>query len=116
LLQLLETIWKDMLCMSQYYQCKKFGQLVYAVLPKIMFVLYKCTHTHKRFTALFDFVGDYPGEPAPISRKVKPIWITGARDSEWQWHQLARHNHVSIPPLSFLQAGCPSCHPTASKH
>jgi len=24
------------------------------------------------------------------------------------------HNHASIPPLSFLQAGCPSCHPTNS--
>ena len=49
--------------------------------------------------------------------------FTGARDSEWQWHQLGHmqictltqtHNHASIPPLSFLQAGCPSCHPTNS--
>ena len=24
------------------------------------------------------------------------------------------HNHASIPPLSFLEAGCPSCHPTNS--
>jgi len=24
------------------------------------------------------------------------------------------HNHASIPPLSFLQAGCPSCCPTNS--
>jgi len=23
-------------------------------------------------------------------------------------------NHASIPPLSFLYAGCPSCHPTNS--
>jgi len=23
-------------------------------------------------------------------------------------------NHASIPPLSFLQAGCPSCRPTNS--
>jgi len=23
-------------------------------------------------------------------------------------------NHASNPPLSFLQAGCPSCHPTNS--
>jgi len=46
-----------------------------------------------------------------------------ARDSEWQWHQLGRMqvctslqtaNHASTPPLSFLQAGCPSCHPTNS--
>jgi len=41
--------------------------------------------------------------------------FTGARDSEWQWHQLGRmqvctslqtDNHASTPPLSFLQAGC----------
>jgi len=50
--------------------------------------------------------------------------FTEARDSEWQWHQLGHMqfcisfqtvNHASIPPLkSFLQAGCPSCHPTNS--
>ena len=46
---------------------------------------------------------------------------TEARDSEWQWHQLGHmqvctslqtDNHASTPPLSFLQAGCPSCRPT----
>ena len=49
--------------------------------------------------------------------------FTEARDSEWQWHQLGHmqvctslqtDNHSSTPPLSFLQAGCPSCHPTNS--
>ena len=49
--------------------------------------------------------------------------FTEARDSEWQWHQLGHmqvctllqaDNHASTPPLSFLQAGCPSCHPTNS--
>jgi len=49
--------------------------------------------------------------------------FTEARDSEWQWHQLGRmqactslqtDNHASTPPLSFSQAGCPSCHPTNS--
>jgi len=44
--------------------------------------------------------------------------FTEARDSEWQWHQLGRmlqtSNHASTPPLSFLQAGCPSCRPTNS--
>ena len=49
--------------------------------------------------------------------------FTEARDSEWQWHQLGymqvctslqADNHASTPPLSFLQAGCPSCHPTNS--
>ena len=46
-----------------------------------------------------------------------------ARDSEWQWHQLGHmqvctslqtDNHACTPPLSFLQAGCPSCRPTNS--
>jgi len=44
--------------------------------------------------------------------------FTEARDSEWQWHQLGYmqvcNNHASTPPLSFLQAGCPSCRPTNS--
>ena len=49
--------------------------------------------------------------------------FTEARDSEWQWHQLGHmqvctslqtYNHASTPPLSFLQAGCPSCRPTNS--
>jgi len=46
-----------------------------------------------------------------------------ARDNEWQWHQLGymqvctllqTDNHASAPLLNFLQAGCPSCHPTDS--
>ena len=49
--------------------------------------------------------------------------FTEARDSKWQWHQLGHmqvctslqtDNHTSTPPLSFLQAGCPSCCPTNS--
>jgi len=49
--------------------------------------------------------------------------FTEARDSEWQWHQLGHmqvctslqtDEHTSTPPLSFLQAGCPSCRPTNS--
>jgi len=49
--------------------------------------------------------------------------FTEARDSEWQWHQLGHmqvcnslhtDSHASTPPLSFLQAGCPSCRPSNS--
>ena len=49
--------------------------------------------------------------------------FTEARDSEWQWYQLGHmqvctslqtDNNASTPPLSFLQAGCPSCRPTNS--
>jgi len=48
---------------------------------------------------------------------------TEANDKEWQWHQvghmqvctsLQTDNHDSTPPLTFLQARCPSCHPTNS--
>jgi len=69
-------------------------------------------------TALFQ---DYPGEPVPEGQTN--LDFTEARDSEWHWHQLGcvqvctsleTDNHASTPPLSFLQAGCPSCHPTNS--
>jgi len=49
--------------------------------------------------------------------------FTEARDSEWQRHQLGHmqvctslqtDNHASTPPLSFVQARCPSCRPTNS--
>jgi len=49
--------------------------------------------------------------------------FTGARDSEWQWHQLGymqvctslQTDNTPAPYHSvFLQAGCPSCCPTNS--
>jgi len=54
--------------------------------------------------------------------KIK-LDFTEARISEWQWHQLGHvqvctslqtDNNTSTPPLSFLQAECPSCCPTNS--
>ena len=64
------------------------------------------THTHTRLT---DFVQDYPGE---LYQKDKTnLDFTGARDSEWQWHQLGHmqvcislqtDNHASTPPLLFF--------------
>ena len=62
--------------------------------------------------------------------KVKPgRWKhSGARDSEWQYHQLSNtqictspqtDNHASIPPLSFFTVQMPflpAAQPTASKH
>ena len=66
---------------------------------KVVYTTHAHTHTHRNL----DF--------------------TGARDSEWQWHQLGHmqvctslqtDNHASTSPLSFLQAGCPSCRPTNS--
>ena len=74
------------------------------------------SHTHQ-------FNGPFSGTTR-VSRYQKGetnLDFTGARDSEWQWHQLGRmqvcillqtDNHASTPPLSFLPAGCPSCRPT----
>ena len=76
------------------------------------------THTHPFNGPFFQ---DYQ-----VSRYQKgktDLDFTEAGDSEWQWHPLGHmqvctslqtDNHASTPPLSFLQAGCPSCHPTNS--
>jgi len=90
-----------------------------AALPVCVYTSRTHTHTHTRLTALFSGT-------ARVSRyrkvKTNPDF-TEARDSEWQWHQLGHmqvctllktNNHASTPPLSILQAGCPSCRPTNS--
>jgi len=57
------------------------------------------------------------------SQREKERERAEARDSEWQWHQLDHmqvctslqaDNDANTPPLSFLQAECPSCRPTNS--
>jgi len=49
--------------------------------------------------------------------------FTEAKESDWQWHQLGHmqvctslqtDSHVRTTPISYLQAGCPSCRPTNS--
>jgi len=74
----------------------------------------KHTHTHTRP------YGPLSGT-TQVSRYKKGktnLDFTEAGDSEWQWHHLGHmqvcislqtDNHASTPPLSFLQAGCPSC-------
>ena len=71
------------------------------------------------------FNGPFSGT-TQVSRYQKSktnLHFTEARESEWQWHQLGHmqvctllqtDNHASMPPLSFLQAGSPSCCPTNS--
>ena len=78
-------------------------------------------HTHTRTRLMVRFSGT-----TRVSRYQKGktnVDFTETRDSEWQWHQLDHmqvctslqtDNHASSPPLSFLQAGCPSCSPTNS--
>jgi len=53
------------------------------------------------------------------TRKVNQSGFTGARvavasPGPYANLHLSPHNHGSISPLSFLQAGCPSCHPINS--
>ena len=83
---------------------------------RLVIGIFKHTHTHP-------FNGPFSGT-TQVSRYQKGktnLDFTEARDSEWQWHQLGRmqvctslqtDNHASTPPLSFLQARCPSCRPT----
>jgi len=80
----------------------------------------KHTHTHTH-----PFNGPFSGT-TQVGRYKKGktnLDFSEARDSEWQWHQLSHmqvctslqtDNHASTSPLSFLQAGCPSCHPNNS--
>jgi len=77
---------------------------------------YTLTHTHT-------FNGPL-SRITPVSQYQKGktnLYFTEARDSEWQCYQLGHmqvctslqtDNYASTPPLSFLQAGCPSCRPT----
>jgi len=97
-------------------------------MPKSIFVRFFTTvpicSFHKVLLLLLHTFNDpFLGQPRWTSTcKVKPIWILLKQETcEWQWHQLGhmqvctslqRDKHASTPPLSFLQAGCPSCHPT----
>jgi len=76
------------------------------------------THTHK-FNGPFSVTT----RVSQYQKGKTKLDFTEARDSEWRWHQvghmqvctsLQTDNHASTPPLSFLQAGCPSCNPTNS--
>jgi len=88
----------------------------------IMFTQNSQEHTH---THTHPFNGPFSGATW-VSRYQKGktnLDFTEGRDSEWQWHQLGHmqvytllqtDNHTSPPTNLFLQAGCPSCHPTNS--
>ena len=76
------------------------------------------THTHP-------FNGPLSGttQVSQYQKGKTNLDFTEARDSEWQWNPLGHmqlctslqtDNHARTPPLSFLQAGCPSCRPTNS--
>jgi len=102
-----------------HIDCPK-GVGLYGTCPPLKCKFDTVTHTH---THPFN---------SPLSRTT---WVsryqkgktnldfTEARDSERQWHKLGHmqvctllqaDNHANTSPLSFLQAGCPSCRPTNS--
>ena len=81
--------------------------------------LYIHTHTHTHFMILCPGLPGWAG-----ARKVKPmIWILVKQETvsgsgiSWAMQvctSLQTDNNASTPPLSFLQARCPSCRPTNS--
>ena len=94
-----------------------FNASIYLVLNT-----HACTHAH---THTHPFNGLFSGttQVSWYQKGETSLDFTEARDSEWQWHQLGHmqvctslqaDNHANTPPLSFLQAGCSSCHPTNS--
>ena len=83
------------------------------------------THERTHARSMHTFNGPFSGtiQVSQYQKGKTNLDFTGARDSEWQWHQLGcmqvctslqTDNHASTPPLSFLQAGCRSCHPNNS--
>ena len=75
---------------------------------------YYMNHTHGPFPRLPGWAGN---------RKLKPVWISLKQEtvsgSGTSWaicksEPRSRQKTMLAPPLSFLQAGCPSCRPTNS--
>jgi len=77
------------------------------------------THKHICLTTLFPGLPGWAG-----TRKVKPVWIllkqetmSGSGISWATCKSASRSRQITMPVphhSSFLQAGCPSCHPTNS--
>jgi len=90
--------------------------------------MHACRHTHRHTIVLRLFwilsgttrVSRYQKGK---TRKLKPVWIycskrhwmAVASAGPYADVHLTPDNHANIPPLSFLQAGCPPCHPTNNK-
>ena len=88
------------------------GITIYSLQSKVKLIKQTHTHTHT-------FNGPL-SETTRVSRYQKGktnLDFTEARESEWQWNPLGHmqvctslqtDNHASTPPLSFLQARCPT--------
>jgi len=89
--------------------------ICYLRVVRLCTVSITATHTHTVNGPFQDYLGK------PVQKGKTNVDFTEATDNEWQWHQLGHvctslqtDNHASTPPLSFLEAGCPSCRPTNS--
>jgi len=88
----------------------------------------RCEHTHTHTQSFYCSFGVCPGLPGwDGTRKVKPgrvkpiwiywskrWWVAVASAGLYASLHLIPDNDANIPSLRFLQAGCPSCHPTNS--
>jgi len=79
-------------CLVTDYSSGQWQQLVW--------YMSLCPDAHTQ--PFYDPLGFCPGLHGWAgTRKVKPIWIcwsTGARDSEWQWHQLGHMQNLHLNP------------------
>jgi len=94
---------------------KKNIPLKIAYFGAIRVVLTDCRHKCALRSAVFARLINASSTQTHTTHTHKPV--------EWQWNQLGhmqvctllqRDNHANTSPLSFLQAGCPSCRPTNS--
>jgi len=105
------------------------GKGMWALEPNRVHNFVKIAEFRQDYPVIHTYIHPFNGpfsRTTQVSRYQKGktnLDFTEARYSEWQWHQLGRmqictslqtDNHASNPPLSFLQAGCPSCRPTNS--
>ena len=102
-----------------------YSCLVHILFNSQSFFFKKFGYSPRLHTYLHPFDGPFSGTTRVswYQKSKTNLDFTEARDSEWQWHQLGHmhvvislhtDNHASTPPQVFLQAGCPSCHPTNS--
>ena len=100
-------------CTCNYWSINALAQAANVVVFTVL------THTHTRLTAFFPGLPGWAG-----TRKVKPVWILLKQETvsgsgiSWTICKSApgsRQITMPAPHRSvFLQAGCPSCHPTNS--
>jgi len=85
--------------------------------------MHACAHTHNHFTALLDFVRDYPGELAPESKSQEgktnldllDLEIVSGSGISWAICKSAPWpGHITMP--ASQSDALPAAQPTASKH